>query len=1369
VGEKVYDIPNEGRQLFVADFPQAIYMPSRGFDIGGKKYNIPIDKVAEFANDFPQAIDLGVSDAPQLTKEDVTQHALDPQFGVEQVPGALETGLARGIETASAGYIDPYDPTIQALEKTTPMGGLLSIFPPRSEEAVATGEEAHPIARTVGDLIGFGISLTPLTRATAFMSAGKNAPFLARLAINSLRGLNIGGMYGTIEKLPEGKGRLENIVEEAAIFGMLDGGFTALGKLALPVLKRLFKSKNVKQADKVISELPEDIQKRTKAWYDNEARRFWENPKTAAKLNEIEKELTNIENLGKTTEGKKLLEESLAQQQELLGKEFKELPVPGKETRLPPPPDYTVGETLGVVKGKPTSKIREEKGKEVLIQAGGVTKEQYAKARPKLKKPIGEDVIGRLEKEKAKTVELAAERVDETLKESRLRLDEFIEGIFTAAKKDIKSKRLGVTANPFKETIEFLEKHDLKSEDKQKIKNFIGKVMKARVLSDIQKQQKIKDYLQKNYGEFSKEPIIVKGSVPKVSEKIISGKIKFARGGAEVQKMYERSFAESKKQHKLSFRKIKNSLVRATVDVSGNIKRQLLKRAGKEGEKVIMEHDLIAGASSKAVKDFNNSAKDIYGKLNEAEKNILDGIIQSRRTVTISKYKDIKHPEGLAPEKHLEWMEQIPKETFTKLNERANLYFKEMENQLTNLYKEGLLNEKSYNALKEKGDYSPRRFFEYLDDFYEFEGKIIRVPTPGIKALKEGSFGLMETDSNLLLSQVIHRTQTRIFRNRANKALYELAQDMPENGIARVWKGKTPPKHSKISVMIDGQKKEMIMPNELVVDWVNKDPILNHAQANIINWISGSKILKPMATGINPEFALTNFPRDIFHAWITTAEHSSHLPVALLQMAGDFKKVTSDVLLRKGRWIDYIDEGGGMEFLTHQGRFGKNLSGMWGKLQSFLGYMGETSEIYTRLALRERAISKGKSSKEATWIARNYLDFSQGGNLAKAADAGMPYLNAAIQGTRGIFRAARQNPKLFTYKMSQLMGFASTLYLANRYVNKEALDQISVRDKVNNWIITTPFSYKDKDGNTRYYYIRIAKDQGQRLVATVMENLMAKFHGEEIDVDQVTQAAADMIPLIPTDVLPPSLDAIYGYKVNKDFWRNEDLWKGPEIDKSYEVSKYTHPAFKELGELSGMSPVRTQYALQQFFTYNNIYTSLTGVAWKQIMDNLPESQKQDVVEQIILKKPFIRRMLKSTDPYYAQQKMLEKTKIDENTKRYKITLEFDELMGKYLNNKKTKDEVKAFIKEQPKEESDRLIRRYRRSLKLKDLPDRRWWLNLSGLSPEARASVYWVRWSGADEEEKAKLEKYKKIAPGIMSQRFADKLRKLKRKSGEVR
>jgi hypothetical protein len=836
------------------------------------------------------------------------------------------------------------------------------------------------------------------------------------------------------------------------------------------------------------------------------------------------------------------------------------------------------------------------------------------------------------------------------------------------------------------------------------------------------------------------------------------------------------------------WRKVK----RAVWDTSASIKKGLLKEGGKYGKEAVVRHDLIKGASSKAARIINDSTKEIYKGLNKDEIKTLDRIIQSRRIIAIDKYKPapagsdplfatMKHPGGLTATEHTEYIKNLPEKTRKKLNAKADEYFKAMKGQLDALKKAGLISEGLHKALSDSGDYEPRRFIQYIDpeSTYTFGGKTISVPDSGLKKLDTGSYEVLENNSQLLLAEVVKRTQVRIARNNANQALWQMVKDVPNNGIvteaevenvsnltSRAKYTYKPAKggQTKISVVVDGVTRQMLMPTELAQEWVVSDPVINAQVANIVGWVSGSKILKPMATGINPEFALTNFPRDIAHVLLTTEEYSPHAPIAIAQMIQDFSKVKADTFARKGRWLDYIDEGGGMEFLTHQGGVTSKTTGALKDLQTALGYLGETSEIWTRLALRERALRNGKSNIEATWIARNYLDFSQGGNVAKAIDTAVPYFNASIQGTRGVFRAAARNPKVFAYKAAQLGTFAIGLMLANRYKNKEAWENVSDHDKANYFIITTPFSYKDKDGEKRYLYFRVAKDQGQKLICSVFENLMGKYLGDDINVDQVTDAAKGLAVMTPSEMLPPTFDAMLGYAMNKNFWRQEDIWKGPEVIDKEEYTNYTHPAWVKMGEVTGLSPEKTKYALQQYFTSGNIYTSMVDWGLGAVMDKMPESEQEKITEDILRQQPFIRRVLKATDPFNEHARVVERIKLEEQTRIYKQNRDLDALLDKLYAGKATEDDVDKFIYTKDISDVGRLEERRVRSMEFKGIPDRRWWLQVSYATPEAAATMYWTRYNTANKEERAGLDSTLDILPGIKTKRFVSRIEELQAK-----
>lgn len=881
---------------------------------------------------------------------------------------------------------------------------------------------------------------------------------------------------------------------------------------------------------------------------------------------------------------------------------------------------------------------------------------------------------------------------------------------------------------------------------------------------------------------------VVKDAVNKIREKQkIRKRVKLEEIKEELQKtdegkvewMYIETEMKLKEKRAPTFKKAFEGAKRALVDTSGNVKKELIKNLGSLGKEAVIYHDVIAGADAKSQRMFDDAGKKIYKDISKADEALLNRAIQSRRIIAVLKYKpEHKTPHGLTAEQHKVRLKSMPEEI---KKDRADLYFKEMEKVVDNLESEGLIDSETAGYLKSKGVYSPFEFIQYIDPEstgFDAKGRKISVPDSGIKALDEGSYNVMELNSRALLSQVLSRTQARISRNRANKAAFKIAKDLPDNGIFKLAKvermtkegkqvyQKAPAGHTKIAVMIEGKARDIIMPDKYAKEWVKSDPLISQTMATIIGWISGSKILKPMATGLNPGFALTNFPRDIFHVYLVSSEYSSFLPKFMFQIAKDLHATKKDAFLRKGAWIDYINEGGGMSFLTHQGRVLEKIP-LLKDFEKVMGYLGETSEIWTRLALRKRAIRNGKSPQEATWEARNYLDFFQGGSVIKALDAGIPYVSAGVQGTRGIFRALGDRPVDTLWKFAQLGTLATGLYLANKHGNPECWDSVTDREKVNNFIITTPFNITDKSGNKRHFYLKVAKDQGQRIVCTLFENFMRKQAGEKVDPDQFLMALQDFLPIIPEQNIPPTLDALMGYAANRDFWVKEDIWKGEKRTPREEYTIYTHPALVKAGKITTLSPERLSYALSQVFTRGNIYTSLVSGGLSAIMNEMPEGDKRKTTAEMVQKIPMIRRVFRLTPPYNISEiKALKKAKIEETTRKGVQKRELKSLANEYyrkLKDEKVRDrsllgEIKTFVKGQPKEDRKRLANWFKNYGIVYAIPDKSWWLNAAELTPEVRATMFWTKYLESDKEEKEGLKKLGRKIPGFWSPRFSTRL-----------
>jgi len=836
-----------------------------------------------------------------------------------------------------------------------------------------------------------------------------------------------------------------------------------------------------------------------------------------------------------------------------------------------------------------------------------------------------------------------------------------------------------------------------------------------------------------------------------------------------------------------------DSLTRALVDVAEPAKK-VIRKLGPYGKQAEMRRDLIVHAPTSAGQIFKDVSPQIYDGLNVGESKLLDQIIQSRRVVEIETYKlGMSHPtapqfrgpqgtQSIGGAEHfarLAKVDQLPQPLRDSLMQRSDRYFQTMKEQIVDpLYQEGLLSDESYLALQSH-IYEPRRFYEHIDPGYQSgSGKHITSPDSGIKRLDEGSMAAMETDSQLLLADALSRTQGRIFTNRANQALGKIAAYNPDNGVVRYLNPHQNPRsgYQTITFMENGAQQRLEMPKKIYDSWVVTDPLMNRGTVELFSWLSGSKILKGMATGYNPVFALRNLPRDAVHVLMTTNEYSSFLPKAALQLGKDYLETARDAWQiekvmgkyeRTGEiYKQYQREGGMGDYLTHQGGGGE-VGGHLEGLRKLLGYIGESSEIWTRLSLRNRALKNGATSSEATWAANNYLDFSQGGNMAKAADSVMPYLNASIQGTRGLFRAAKRDPATFAWKTAQLMSLSAYLYHANFTVNPEAMKNMSPRERINNFIFTTPSSFIDKEGNIRYNYFKVAKDQSQRAICSLIEALMARHYEGKTPTEDVWTALGDIIPITGEGLLPPTLQAYLTYSLNKDFWTNSDVWQDDkEIYPYLEYTKNTNPVWVKMGDVSkdllgnehSISPVKSERAFQKIFTFGNPFTDIVGGGLREMMEGDKTGQAYATINEELVSNATVKSFFNATPgvPKYMRDRIKDQDVADNSAAKIQNRAVND------IVEKKTGDKFalrKAgieYINSQPRYDRDRLRKRLENSEKLfaNKIPNISYWLDMTELKPRSRAVLFYADIKETPvEQRQGKIATARKV-PGFFAEDF---------------
>ena len=517
-----------------------------------------------------------------------------------------------------------------------------------------------------------------------------------------------------------------------------------------------------------------------------------------------------------------------------------------------------------------------------------------------------------------------------------------------------------------------------------------------------------------------------------------------------------------------------------------------------------------------------------------------------------------KHPTDGSIEINLEnavaalqfYREQLGSEKMAKLEDRAKKFFDAYGEVLKISREAGLIDENTYNEFKGQ-DYSPRVFlktmFEGVDDFTL---KQMSLSDEQIKSIREGSELEIFTDIRYLLSTSIRAVKSKEAKNKlysvmdkeAAKKEYKVKGDfireanyskdsdgnLIEDGFGnRVVKDPTKG-FTNVVYWEDGKKRAFQISSDLYAQLTGTDDrgiFKSPAQKRWVRRITQSGTVKLFATGIKPAFAVIASIRGLQEVTRGRGVYDKYRFLPLMQvMAGvDMIKGIGQATLDTELVDDYFAHGGGMSFMTTQGkpstiykRKNSTVRRLFGKYNpvktgiNVLSYAGEKAELGMRLGIYSRSLKNIQEARPELTLdqqkalaveeARLIADFSQGGWATKDLDAVKPYINAAVQGTRGTIDYAKKNPAKFVSKQAQayMINMAITMF-AKSMLDDEEWEKISPYARTRYNII--PIGIKNEEG--QQITLRLPKAHqfmGIDHIASVSgEALLASLNGEEFD------------------------------------------------------------------------------------------------------------------------------------------------------------------------------------------------------------------------------------------------------------------------------
>ena len=578
--------------------------------------------------------------------------------------------------------------------------------------------------------------------------------------------------------------------------------------------------------------------------------------------------------------------------------------------------------------------------------------------------------------------------------------------------------------------------------------------------------------------------------------------------------------------------------------------------------------------------------------------------------------------EHLFEDNEIDWLKSLNKGNMSDGRNRAVLYaevhreFNAYSKAILDIAeKQGLIDPDS-RSVWEKDFYVP--FYRNMKD--EISGPTVKsglVSQQAFKRLKGG-----KEELNDLLANTLQNWAHLLSAAMKNKAALTTMEAAVKAGGAVEAPNEYVGKQMGIGKMLKA------LDNGIERYFIIEDPLLVDAISSLESFSFGltgkifEKFKRWLTIGVtaNPSFKIRNMIRDsisaigvselgynplknVSSAWADTA-HSSQLRASLLASGGIIRFGTQIEGSREEYVRDLIDEGvPESQILNTRHKFLAMLELAWDHYQEF----GDRGENVNRVALYKQLRAEGKNHLEASYAARDLMDFSMQGTwrsirfLAQT----VPFFNARLQGLYKGGRAAAENPRKLGYVIGAVALASTALMLA--YKDDEDWKKREDWDRDNFWW----FKVAGKA-------FRIPKPFEIGAVGTMAERmfeyaLTKEMTGERL-ASRLTRIVLEQLAMYPMPQVARPLIELYA---NRDFFRGRPIeTMGMEnLSPKERIARSTSPTSQLLGKQNVLSPVQIDHLIRAYFGW--LGTSATtlldyGIRPAMGIAQRPEMKLRDV-------------------------------------------------------------------------------------------------------------------------------------------------------------
>jgi len=502
----------------------------------------------------------------------------------------------------------------------------------------------------------------------------------------------------------------------------------------------------------------------------------------------------------------------------------------------------------------------------------------------------------------------------------------------------------------------------------------------------------------------------------------------------------------------------------------------------------------------------------------------------------------------------------------------------------------GLIDQDAYDLMRDQ-PYVP--FYRLMEEEGGLQGPSFSKGLTNQKAWKKLKGGSQQLNADLLQNMLLNwgNLYAASARNRAALATMDAADKM-----AVAYK-----------VPSDTKGAAKVMRDGVTEHWMVEDPFLLEA-ISALNY-QASPLMKPLAKAkqwltwgvtVNPTFKIRNLVRDLVSS-VAMADLSYNVG---LNFKNGWKLSASDSQI----YASMLASGGVIKFGTQENadrarKQVEKLAGvvldqngaqkLWGQVKSLYevyAEFGDRTENVNRVALYERLVAKGHSHAEASFMARDLMDFSMGGSapVVRFLTQSVPFLNARMQGLYKLGRAAKHDPRRFA-TVAMAVTVASLGLLA-AYADDEDWKRREDWDRDSYWWF--------KIGETAY---RIPKPFEVGAIGTLAERTAEAMFSEEMDSKRFMERISHMVSqTFAFDPMPQAFKPLLDIYANKDSFtgraiesqadqrlRPEDRYN----ERTSEVARFLgqvglpDPARLMKGEYAGLSPKQIDHLLRGYFSW----------------------------------------------------------------------------------------------------------------------------------------------------------------------------------------